>query len=82
MGVHAVPLYVLQLICWAQVAELESCQGIVLMLRVQQIYSPVDVKAIVAVFLHSATENVQVRWLGGKRVGDIAVVAAEKNEKH
>jgi hypothetical protein len=72
MGVHAVPLYVLQLICWAQVAELESCQGIVLMLR----YIPVDVKAIVAVFLHSATENVQVRWLGGKRVGDIAVVVS------
>ena len=39
-------------------------------------------EAVVAVFLHSATESVQVRRLGGERVGDVAVVAAEKNEKH
>ena len=40
-------------------------------------YVPVDVEAIVAVFLHPATEGVEVRRLAVQRVGNIVVVAAE-----
>lgn len=40
-----------------------------------------DVEAIVAVFLHPATEGVEVRRLAVQRVGNIVVVAAERSMK-